>query len=115
MPNNERDAKLLLDHAVECLKQGNIDFAVGCCIESIRRNPADPAAYYYRGLGFRAQGELQLAIQDFSQCLRLDPGNALAYFKRADARWASGDLDGAVADCTASIKLNPADSNRGTY
>jgi cytochrome c-type biogenesis protein CcmH/NrfG len=83
----------------------------------IALDPANAAAYYYRGVSRERVGDTQGALADYNRAIRLDPDHAKAYNNRGAIRKDRGDLAGALKDFNHAIRLEPhtpeAYANRG--
>lgn len=74
---------------------------------AIAANPNDAAAYYNRGLTYRAQGEYDRAITDFGKRIEFDPNYAQAFYSRGRAHQLAGNEAEAIADFERYLELEP--------
>ncbi len=61
--------------------------------ESIRLNPASPAAYNDRGNSYAETGYYKNAVEDLQTAIRLDPGNHIFYYNIGIAYLKAGERD----------------------
>ena len=73
--------------------------------KAIELDPTDAAAYYNRGIAYKALLKYDLAISDFSKAIKLDPTDAAAYYNRGIAYEAIGKTKEANADFKTANKL----------
>lgn len=113
-----KEAALAFRHRASARAEaGAFDDALDDYAQSVKINPADPAAIAGRGQARLARGDVDGALADYNEALKLAP-NAVAYFiARGHARLVKGMSDLAVADFSEAIRLNPksasAYNNRG--
>lgn len=74
--------------------------------EWMRRNPAAPSPYLYRGLALAMTGKAEEAEADLSEAIRKDGTLADAWYYRGFARSKKNDLKGAIEDYTEVLKLD---------
>jgi tetratricopeptide (TPR) repeat protein len=71
----ELTAQVWLERGYVNASNGDIDEAIRCFTESVKRYP-NYEAYYNRGIARRQKGELDGAIHDYNQAIGLNPGEA---------------------------------------
>ena len=109
------DALALYRRGVALDALGQTDRALSDYTAAIRLKPAEPSAYFERGILLatrkRAYGR---AIADFTRALELEPQNIDALLFRGDAYGQMGDFGHAFADLNRAVELAPT-SARGYF
>jgi Flp pilus assembly protein TadD len=77
----------------------------------IRRDPANPYAYYFLGVALFETGELEAARDAYRACLRLAPGHLGARVALAHVLRALGNAEGAVQEGTLALTQAPGDAD----
>jgi tetratricopeptide (TPR) repeat protein len=75
--------------------------------EAIRLDPAYTAAFYGRGLAYRAKRDTGHAIADFDEAIRLEPKFAPAFIARGVEYLDKKEYDRAIADYTEALLMKP--------
>jgi tetratricopeptide (TPR) repeat protein len=89
----------------DALQQGKLDEALTHLKESIRLDPSNARAYYYRGRILTVRLAYDPALADLSEALRLKSKYAEAYQARALVHLLKKNAAGAVADASAALGL----------
>ncbi|MSQ96825.1 MAG: tetratricopeptide repeat protein [Gemmataceae bacterium] len=107
----EEKNQLLMDEALDCLRLGMIDDAIGLFDEVIRRNSDYWLAYLCRGEAWlrkdRTGSDTQYcdnAIRDFSEAIRIEPETTYAFKERGIAWYLKKDYDNAIDDFDEAIR-----------
>jgi tetratricopeptide (TPR) repeat protein len=95
---------------LDALKNEEFDQALARFSATIRLDPANALAFYYRGGILFGRSEHDKALADFSGSIRLDPGGAKAFVARATIHSQKQDYDLAIADLSEAIRLDPEDA-----
>jgi tetratricopeptide (TPR) repeat protein len=102
---------------IDAITEPVYDRAVEDFGEALRLNPANPAAYVYRGNTWEEKKDHVRAIKDYDEAIRLDPSNPASHIKRGNVRRTLGDLDQAIDDYDSVLRLKPGNDdallNRG--
>ena len=70
-------------------------------------DPADPGAYYWRGVSKAKIGAHASAIADYTAAITINPADAGAYYGRGVSKAELEDHAGAIEDLTTAIGFNP--------
>jgi tetratricopeptide (TPR) repeat protein len=93
------------------------DQAIDFYTREVRADPANAAAYDWRGLVWQEKGEPDMALADYDEAIRRAPNQARPFVHRGGAWAAKGEYDRAIADYDQAIRLDPdnaaAFGNRG--
>ena len=86
---------------------GNLDDALVFFSAAVDENPADPFAWYNRGITKTFMELHREAIGDFNKAIELQPGYHKAYLNRGISRRKLLDFDGAHTDYKLAIAASP--------
>lgn len=98
------------DQGVEALKRGDLDLALACANEEIRRESERARGYRLRGETLHRKGMHKEAIEDYTRCFFLTTEHSRLYRLRGDSYAALHRYDHAIADYSDAIRLNPDDT-----
>jgi len=102
------NAEEYLKHGDKNFSERNFNGAISDFSEVIKLDPANPFAYYRRGLSYHNTKEFDLAIADFTKAIQIEPnkfGNF--YFDRCGAYIYKGDTNMAISDIEMASKIDP--------
>ncbi len=83
--------------------------------QSIRIDPNDPGAYYFRAASKQDLGQYREAIEDYNIAIRLDPKDSYAYKSRGDTKEELGLYPEAIEDYSTAIRIDPEDVDAYWY
>jgi tetratricopeptide (TPR) repeat protein len=86
---------------------GDLQAAVNCELEAIRRNPGNYAAHYNAALDRQRMGDTDAAIAHYRRVLDLRPGHELAGNNLAVLFHARGETGKAVEVCRRALHFRP--------
>jgi tetratricopeptide (TPR) repeat protein len=95
---------------LEALKNDDFDRALARFSDSIRLDPANALAFYYRGGILCARADYDKALADLTESIRLDPQNGRAFVARATVHSQQKNHDLAISDLSEAILLAPDDA-----
>ena len=75
--------------------------------ETIRLDPTNAEAFYYKGLAHKELKEHQKAIADYNEAIRLNPNNYKIFNDRGYAFVRLGQYEEAIEDFSEAIRLDP--------
>ena len=106
----QRDISAKMQQASMLLQTGRLAQADYACQEVLKKNSADPQAWYYRGvIAYKAKKYTE-AVGFLQEALRLAPQNAQALRALAGVHMALNTFDVAAAAYSKAIEINPADA-----
>ena len=89
--------------------KGRHDLAIALFSEAISLDPADAAAYYYRGNSWFLLAAYVKAVDDYTAEIRIAGGHAHSYYQRGLAYEKLGELGKALIDFERRLDEAPAD------
>jgi len=115
-PSKEDDAKdrahwEAVDQATELLHEERFREALVALRDVIKRDPQNPYAYYFLGLGLFEIGEVEPARDAYRACLRVAPKHLGARVALTHILRQMGDLRGAVKEGTTALAQAPGDGD----
>ncbi len=100
------EAEVMLDRARVHLNKEAWNKAIAICTQSIKIQPDNYRAYYYRGRAYWEVDQMLRSVSDFNDSIERNPEVHQAYLYRGSARYSLSDLKGALGDMDAYIKLD---------
>lgn len=82
---------------------GDDKSAIRCFGQSIKLQPRNPEAYYYRACSYFDIDNPKAALSDFNKSIKLAPTHANVYIERSQAKCDLHDYKGAEADINTAI------------
>ena len=89
------------------LKLRVLDEAIASADRSLALDPAEPRAWYAKGLALAQSSRPEQALSAFEAALAIDPGMIVAIEDKALALAELGRMDDAAAAGEAAVRLNP--------
>jgi Flp pilus assembly protein TadD len=100
-----------VEEATELLHAERFHEALVELRDLIRKNPANPYAYYFLGVALFETGELEAARDAYRACLRLAPEHLGARVALTHVLRALGNLEGALNVGTQALTQAPGDGD----
>ncbi len=100
-----------VEEATELLHEERFHEALVALRDVLRRDPKNPYAYYFLGVGLVESGELEAARDAYSACLRIAPLHLGARVSLCHVLRSLGDLRGAIRHGTLALEQAPGDSD----
>jgi tetratricopeptide (TPR) repeat protein len=115
-PKGEGDAKdrahwAAVDEATELLHEERYREALVALRDVLKRDPQNPYAFYFLGVGLFEMGEMEPARDAYRACLRIAPKHLGARVALTHILRQLGDLRGALKEGTTALAQAPADAD----
>ena len=115
-PKGEGDAKdqahwAAVDEATELLHEERYREALVALRDVLKRDPQNPYAFYFLGVGLFEMGEMEPARDAYRACLRVAPKHLGARVALTHILRQLGDLRGALKEGTTALAQAPADAD----
>jgi Flp pilus assembly protein TadD len=115
-PKDEREAKDFahwdaVEEATELLHGEQFQAALLELRDVIKKDPTNPYAYYFLGVGLFETGELEAARGAYRACLRLAPTHLGARVALSHVLRTLGDAAGALSEGHAALEVSADDAD----
>ncbi|PYX11043.1 MAG: hypothetical protein DMG85_06905, partial [Acidobacteria bacterium] len=102
-----QDAAARLNQGIALLSLGRVDEAKEFLEEAVKRDPADPHAWYNLGLLYKNTSNAQAAVDAFRRVTEIDPNDADTWYFLGSAYSLTRQYPQAIDAFQHAIKLNP--------